>query len=397
MKRRLVSLVIALTLSAFSLIVEAHEPLAPWQASVTVRPVSDQPGRHTIHTYYLTCPESPDGTHVLYFAGATPEGHHGDLVIRDRASGKEAVIARDVETEDAHRAACQQWISGGRRVAYHDVKDGRWSVHVVDLEAGTNRTLAQDRQLCFGPASGDVVPLYGCHWKPGAHRDLELLNAATGEITTALTITEAEQRYGDWLTKQFGGRPTSIFFPNLSPDGKRVFFKMAAQDTDGAAGIFRSPNASDRQGLLVYDLAKREPIWMRESWGHPAWHPDSTKIIEMGNVLFDLARGGAMVRIPNLPSMRGCHPSLSPDGRLFVMDGLIDVRGNAEAQWAIVVCDVRGGKFQFLHRFNNSRGAQSWRKNHPHPVFSPDGRRIYFNVNDTEWTQLYVAEAHAEV
>ena len=387
---------IALTLSASNTLVRADEPLDPWRDGVSVRLVADQPDGHTIHTYYLTCPESPDGTRVLYFASTTPEGHHGDLVVRERATGKETVIARDVETEDAHRAACQQWISGGRRVVYHDVKDGRWSVHVIDLETGTSRTLAHDRQLCFGPASGDVVPLYGCHWNPGAHRDLELLNVATGEITTALTIAEVEQRYGDWLTKQFGGRSTSIFFPNISPDGKRVFFKMAAQDTDGAAGIFRSASASDRQGLLVYDLATREPIWMRETWGHPAWHPDSTKIIEMGNILFDLARGGAMVRIPDLPTMRGCHPSLSPDGRLFVMDGLIDSQGNAEAQWAIVVCDVRGRKFQILHSFDNSRGAKSWRKNHPHPVFSPDGRRIYFNANDTDWTQLCVAEVQAE-
>jgi hypothetical protein len=46
-----------------------------------------------------------------------------------------------------------------------------------------------------------------------------------------------------------------------------------------------------------------------------------------------------------------------------------------------------------LHHFDNSRGARSWRKNHPHPIFSGDGRRIYFNVNEGEWTRLHVAEA----
>ena len=52
-----------------------------------------------------------------------------------------------------------------------------------------------------------------------------------------------------------------------------------------------------------------------------------------------------------------------------------------------------GDQFQVLHRFDNSKGARSWRTNHPHPIFSADGRRIYFNVNEEKWTQLFVAEA----
>jgi hypothetical protein len=60
-----------------------------------------------------------------------------------------------------------------------------------------------------------------------------------------------------------------------------------------------------------------------------------------------------------------------------------------------MVCDIRGRSFQILHRFDNSRGARSWRRNHPHPIFSADSRRIYFNVNEGDWTQLYVAESAA--
>ena len=45
-----------------------------------------------------------------------------------------------------------------------------------------------------------------------------------------------------------------------------------------------------------------------------------------------------------------------------------------------------------LHTFDNSRGASTWRPNHPHPVFSADGQRIYYNVNEGPWTTLMVAE-----
>src|SRR5262245_36856535 len=97
---------------------DTDAPLAPWRAAAKIRPVSDRPERHTIHAYYLTCPESPDGSRVLFYVSARPDGHHGDLIVRDRATGKETTVARGIDTEDAHRAACQQWIGKGKRVAY---------------------------------------------------------------------------------------------------------------------------------------------------------------------------------------------------------------------------------------------------------------------------------------
>jgi hypothetical protein len=70
----------------------------------------------------------------------------------------------------------------------------------------------------------------------------------------------------------------------------------------------------------------------------------------------------------------------------------MDRFGGDRAEWGVVVADVRGEDYVILHRFDNSGGARSWRRSHPHPVFSSDGRRIYFNVSSGKWTQLYVAE-----
>lgn len=370
----------------------AADPLGPWRAGVAIREVSGTPGRHAAHAYYLASPESPDGTRVLFFTSSTPDAHRGDLVVRERSTGRETVIARGIDTEDAHRGACQQWISQGRRVAYHDVKHGRWSVHVVDLDTLRDRIVAEGRQLCFGRAVDDWLPIYGCHWNPGPHRNLELVHAGTGEIKTVVTIEDVERRYGAYLAKEFGGRTTSIFFPHLSPDGKRVFFKMSAPGPDGAANHFMSKNASHRQGLFVYEVDSREPLFMSPKWGHPAWHPDSRRIIEMGNLFYDTSDGGKVIRMANLPVLRGNHPSVGPDGKLFVMDGLLDQAGGPPGLWGVALCDVRGDHHVILHRFDNSRGAKSWRKSHPHPIFSADGRRIYFNVNEGEWTRLFVAE-----
>lgn len=366
----------------------ADDPLAPWRDGVKIRPVTTQAGRHTIHSYVNVCSESPDGRWVLFYASTTPDSHRGELRILERATGEEKVLARNINTEDAHRTACQQWASHGKRVVFHDVRDGEWLVAAVDVESGKERVLARQRQLCWGQANSDLVPIYGQHWNPGAHRDLELVNVETGEITTVVTADAVRAKYPELIGKLFGDKPMSVFFPIISPDLKRVFFKLASP----SGGDFRSSKASVRLGLVCYDLENKRFLFATANWGHPAWHPDSHTIIQKGNYLMD-SNTGSMRRIPDLPAFRGDHPTASPDGKLVVTDTTMEKFGGTDKEWGVAVSDIRGKNHLILHRFDNSRGAKSWRKSHPHPVFSPDGRRIYFNVSSGDWTQLYVAEA----
>ena len=87
---------------------ESDEAITRWRTGVKIRRVSKVAARHTMHTYYLLNPESPDGRKVLFFASADPAGHVGQICIIDRATGSETVLADDVHTEDAHRVALQQ-------------------------------------------------------------------------------------------------------------------------------------------------------------------------------------------------------------------------------------------------------------------------------------------------
>jgi hypothetical protein len=215
------------------------------------------------------------------------------------------------------------------------------------------------------------------------------VNAATGALTTTpVTARAVAAAYPEWVRRQFGDGPVSVYIPMLSPDLTRVFFKMA---TPGG-GDFRSRLASRREGLLCYDLKASRFLPMRERWGHPAWHPDSRHILNVPGVVIDSDTGESRP-IPHHPKLPGSHPSFGPDGRLFASDTLAAPFGGPPQAWAVGVGDVRTGEIVRLHTFDNSRGAQSWRVSHPHPVFSPDGRRLYFNVSADEWTRLYVAEA----
>jgi hypothetical protein len=366
----------------------ADDPVAAWSKDVKITQVSAVPGRHTIHSYYVANPESPDGRRVLFFTSTHPAGYVGEVRMMDRATGKETVLAENMHTEDAHRVACQQWLSGGKRVAFHEVIDKKWHVVVVDVETLERKIVAEDHQVGFGRPEGDLLPMYGCHWNPGPYRDLEVWDATTGKTTTRAKISEVEAKYGEWLSKEFSGKPCSIFFPVISPDLKRVFFKIAAGN---GGDDFMAKNASHRQGLVCYDFEKAACIWHYGKWGHPGWTPDSQHIFEMGNVNFEI-QTGKYTKLKDVPHLRGSHPSVSPDGKLMVTDGMTEPVGGKPNEWGVMVADMNGGKWVVLHSFEQNRGAKSWRRNDPHPVFSADGKRIYYNTSDAEFTRLMVAE-----
>jgi len=369
----------------------AEDPLAPWRNGVQVHPVATETNQHVIHSYFNTCPESPDGKWVLYYTSSAKDGQKGDIRIRNRASGEEKILVKDVNTEDAHRAACQQWVSNGKKVAFHDERNGEWIVGVVDIETGKEKIIAHNRLSSWSQPNADVVPVYGLHWDINGFRDLELVNVNTGEATKVLTMEAVKEKYGDWLKKKFGDKTTSIFFPELSPDLKRVFFKMAAPGN----GNPRSTGASQREGMICYDLAEKRFLFVSDIWGHPAWAPDAKTIVEVKNEMIDSDTGKRRV-IPGLPGWGSGHPSSSPDAKLIVTDVTMDHLGGKANMWSIIVIDASGTNHVAINEADGSKGAASWRRSHPHPVFSADGKRIYFNVNSGKWTQLYVAE-RAEV
>ncbi|HUQ95441.1 MAG TPA: hypothetical protein VM120_27425 [Bryobacteraceae bacterium] len=382
MKRLLLLICAALTAAPPS-----TSPFPAWEGKVTVKPAAPGAGRHSIHSYFNTNPESPDGKRLLFYSSPTRDAGNGELRIRERSTGRETVVARNITTEDAHRAACQQWISGGRGIVYHDFRAGKPMVIAYDLQSRQERILARDRLVSWGQPNGDIVPIYGQHWNPGKHRDLELLNVVTGEIRTVVTADATRAMYGRQIAERFGNKPISIFFPILSPDAQRVVFKLAtATGTD-----FRSKQASDRETLIGYDLRHARFLFFRAKWGHPAWHPDSRRQINVPNLIVDTDDGSEQP-IPELPKFPGSHPSLSPDGKLFATDTTLEAFGGTKGQWGVVVANLSGTHYRILHRFDNSHGAASWRVSHPHPIFSADGRRIYFNVSEGQWTTLYVAE-----
>ncbi len=372
-------------------ITQSDDPLCKWRGKLSIHPVAPDQNRHSIHSYFNTCPESPDGKWVLYYTSSAPDGESGgDIRILERATGKERVIAKNITTEDAHRVACQQWISNGKSVVFHDFRKGTTAVIVVDLATGEERVLAWDRLVWWGVPTGDVVPIYGRQWDPGKYRDLQLLNVVTGEITTHATAARVREKYPDAVSKQFGENPISICFPALSPDASRVFFKLGST-TIGSGGNYKSITAVKREILVGYDLRKEDFLFLDPEWGHPAWMSDSKTISNVGPILIN-SDNGSIQKIPGLPQFPGMHPSTTPDSKLFITDTTTVPFGGSLSEWGVAVGDIHGYQWTMIDHFDGSHGAKTWRHNHPHPVANFNNSRIYFNVNTGEWTQLHVAE-----
>lgn len=364
------------------------DPLARWRSGVTIAPISTVANRHTIHNYYRTSPESPDGRKVLYYTSTARDGHHGNLCLFDRQSGEETVLVEDVETEDAHRAACQQWVANGHYVVFHDYRDNQWIVVAIDVATGEEWVIARDRQVGWVQPNANIVSLYGPHWDPDGFHDLELFDLATGETRTVVTAQATMAAFPKEITEEFGDMEVSICFPDVSADLSRVFYKLSAPK----GGDFRSAAASHRQQLICFDLEHAQFLMLDRNWGHPNWHPNSRTILNVPNVLIDSDTGHRQ-QLTELPVLPGAHPSFNPDGTLYVSDGRLDNLGGKPGEWGIVVNHVATQQSVLIHRFDDSQGSTSWRRAHPHPAFSADSQRIYFNISQTPWVQLHVAGA----
>lgn len=366
-----------------------NPPLAAWQTA-RLAPVRAAAPGHLLHSYFNTCPESPDGRWVLAFASTRPDGELGDLCLLERATGALRVLDRDLEVEDAHRQANQQWVAGGRYVVYMRRDAGRWRVMRADVATGELAELAADRQAGWGTPGGTAVPLYGSHWQPGPYRNLELLDVASGSVRSVLALDQVLSDFAEVVAQIFPQRrPDSLFFPILSPDGRCVICKLSAV----ADGQYRSPRASIREGLFAYDLATGRPLGYHPTWGHPAWLPESRTVIRNG-LLID-TDSMATRPIPWYPLKLNTHPAVSPDGRLVVMDVLRLPFSQADGHWTIIVGDFEQNWVHLHTAPAHGDGTRSWRRAHPHPIFSADGQRLYFNVNLGDWTVLHVAEAGA--
>jgi eukaryotic-like serine/threonine-protein kinase len=159
-------------------------------------------------------------------------------------------------------------------------------------------------------------------------------------------------------------------FPSLSPDGNTVAY---CSDRSGSFEIYvqqLTPGAKEIQ--LTNDGGQNF---------QPTFSPDGQRIAyyskQRGGILIIPAMGGEAKQITDF----GSHPAWSPDGRQIAFQSNLLHDLGASARNAMLPSTLwliasEGGEPKQLTQIGNPSGG------HGSPSFSPDGKRIVFEVSD---------------
>jgi eukaryotic-like serine/threonine-protein kinase len=157
-------------------------------------------------------------------------------------------------------------------------------------------------------------------------------------------------------------------FPSLSPDGKSVTY---TSDQNGSFEIYVKQLASGGGELQLTNDGQ-------QNFG-PAWSPDGQRIAyyskKRGGIWTVSALGGA----PRQLTETGASPAWSPDGSLIAYQSAVPgevFSSRALSPSTIWIVSAQGGKPRRISEPGNPSGG------HGAPAWSPDGKRIAFEVAD---------------
>lgn len=352
-----------------------------------VRQVSRGDGP-ALHCYYDVCPESPDGSRIIYFefAGDSIPGT-GRVIVADR-DGRNAEPVTDFEEGIGHVGAFPQWLTDDA-FAYHKGPHKGGHTVIRSLADGTERTLpgsvrqlhlAADRALVQVMPESPDNPHKLC-------RLLQVRRLSDGEALNTITIEQVYELYEGQddlpASDQFQMQNTKF-----SPDARTFLFVFTNEVYRVAPGV-----DEPRRGKAIYlaDVDGTNVRFLADFTHHPIWAPDGRGVLAMtapgqSPERQDLVeyRPGCAPRVL-LSDALGVHGSPHPDGRRMVIDAFgYPTEGGA----SLLLYDLSTGDFEvaatFAHtRFDHETG------HHPHPVWSRDGRSVYFNAMDSGRCQLY--------
>lgn len=173
-------------------------------------------------------------------------------------------------------------------------------------------------------------------------------------------------------------------FPALSPDGNTVAY---CSDHNGSFEIYvkqLTPGANEIQ--LTSDGGQNF---------QPAWSPDGQRIAYYsklrGGIWIIPASGGEARQLTDF----GSHPAWSPDGtqiafQSYPLNDLGAYARNALPPSTLWLVAANGGEPKQLTQIGNPAGG------HGSPSFSPDGRRIVFEVDDYINTSVWTISINGD-
>ncbi len=352
------------------------------------------------HLYFYNPAVTPDGAHLIFFSERTGLSNLFRLDLR---------TGEVVQLTDAQPARAEYWPfteavrgagaclaaigSGGRELFYFEGVT-LWAVEIESLRARQLLAVAEDRRPSMLHADARGQTLVFATWDEALFMERSR-RAYAGERfpderffqETTSTIVRVEAATGRaeevWRVENFWinhvlvnphDRDLIEFCHEYSPQPDRMWLLNAA--TGACAPV---------------------PGQGREEWyQHEFWSADGRRIFFHGGRAGDEAHGFCGWCSPDgaeyqryehrTPGRAYAHYNLHPDGHTMVADG--------EAQpGCISKVRLEDGRqhFEVLCRHDSYRFGDDQRC-HPHPSFTPDGRRLVFTSNRTGTSNVYMTD-----
>ncbi len=343
--------------------------------------------RPVLHAYYDVCPESPDGRRAIvsvFESDAIPGAATVAIVGRD---GEVQRTLGEPAEAIGHVGRFGLWLDDDRVAIRHGTDEAVSEWSIVHLSTGEQvRRPGSLRQWHSGIGRG-LVQWLGA--TPNPHRLRQGIRVVDD---TGATIAEADVL--DCLAAvpddEYKPPPEELNLMNLkwSPDGARFFAVFTDEHYRRLAG----GGGASFKTIVSFDADVRDARFLGAFTHHPIWSPDGSCVLAMraGGEVQDLialpADGSRRIRTV-LESVPGIHGTVTADGRRLI----IDVPEQDHTACAIASIDLTDGRREDLVRFSHTRWDHR-DGNHPHPVPSADGRRIYFNAQADGRCGCYVLE-----
>jgi hypothetical protein len=245
------------------------------------------------------------------------DGTGREIYIMDPGTGARRHITYNGVIDEAPSFSPDNW-----KIVYASNRSQNgWQLYAYDLRRGTEEQLTafdgQARFPVWSPVPGDTrIVFEGRTFYPEYGINIWMLDTANGEVEQ-LTNSGADSR------------------PSWSPDGTKIVFSRATQDTNGDGRI----TTNDDSDIFTLDLATREEKNLTNTPGFNeftfAWSPDGERIIfasvrgetngdgvinlSDSRDLFSISAKGGGERRLDLGGKAVYSPSWSPDGRFILV------------------------------------------------------------------------------
>ena len=333
------------------------------RTGASIRQMTDHPA--ISHNLYFSNPSwTPDGKSIVFTSYRSGKP---DLFKMDEAAG---TITQLTDTPGfGGFAACPS--RDGQRVFYN----AGGQVRAVDLDTLEESVLAD---FGSGSAGGCSLSSDGARLMTSLHRDGTSAVVAVETDGTGFRVVREPPR-------AVGHVQVCPVDPDLILYSSDVNQRMWEVRIDGSA----------ERALFVHDKS----VWIT----HETFlgHSDEVMFVHWPYALRGIRAGEDEDR--TIASFNAWHPSPRADGSLIVCDTTCPDVG-------LQLIDPKTGKHETLCFPGSSNGGSQWAKtvpeddqktrpatygpqwSHPHPSFSPDGKRVIYTSDRTGVSQIYVVD-----